>query len=93
MFPPLITDYFKNIILPRVPAAFKLKFQKILDKYLIKYYVGQNATYPNAYWSYFANIDFFEFNMSTNSAEVINRNLKVFINLKTKFLSQQFAEN
>ena len=73
----IITNYLKTKILPQVPAGSKVKFQKFLDKYMTKYYFGVNAIYPNAYWSYFSDIDdFSEFNMSTNSAEVINRKLK-----------------
>ena len=33
--------------------------------------------FPNCYWSYYSDInDFGKFNLSTNSAEVINRELK-----------------
>ena len=63
--------------MPKVPAGSKVKFRKFLDKYLIKFYFSPTATFPHANWSYFHDInDFGKFNMSTNSAEVINRKLK-----------------
>ena len=62
-------------MMPKVPAGSKIKFRKFLDNYLIKFYFFSHiATFPII--RYDIN-DFEKFNMSTNSAEVINPKLKV----------------
>ena len=72
-----VIEYLKEKIMPKVPVGSKVKFRKFLDTYLIKFYFSPTATFPHANWSYFHDInDFGKFNMSTNSAEVINRKLK-----------------
>ena len=79
-FPALeiVINYFKETIMPQVPKGYKTPFRKFIDNYLVKFYFSASATYANCYWSYFADInDFAQFNLSTNSAEVINRQLKV----------------
>lgn len=73
-----VVTYLTTITVKKIPVGLKGKFKKYVNEYLVKRYFSIKATYPNAYWSYFHDInDYAIFNLSTNSIEVINRKLKV----------------
>ena len=70
-----LSEYCQIYIISILYSENNCTFNKI--NYLEKYYFKISATFPNSYWSYYSDInDFGKFNMSTNSAEVINRELK-----------------
>ena len=74
----IVINYFLTVTVKALPRGLKGKFKQFVTDYLVKRYFSTTATYPNWYWSYFHDInDFATMNYSTNSAEVINRILKV----------------